>query len=74
MVWQMVGVGEASGQVPQMLTKVGTLFEQEVDAATKTLQDLAEPALIILIGLVVGTLVVAIYLPLFQLGEVSGAR
>jgi type II secretory pathway component PulF len=74
MTWQMVGIGEASGQLAEMLAKVGALFEEEVDASMKTLHDLAEPALIILIGLVVGTLVVAIYLPLFQIGEVSGAQ
>ncbi len=74
LVGQMVGIGEASGQLPDMLAKVGALFEEEVDATIKTLHDLAEPALVILIGLIVGTLVLAIYLPLFQIGEVAGAR
>jgi type IV pilus assembly protein PilC len=74
LVTQMVRIGETSGQVPEMLAKAGTLFEEEVDTAIKTLHDLAEPALIILIGVIVGTLVLAIYLPLFQIGEVASVR
>jgi type IV pilus assembly protein PilC len=72
LVWQMAGIGEASGQLAEMLAKVGALFDDEVDTTMKTLHDLAEPVLIIVIGLIVGTLVLAIYLPLFHIGEVSG--
>jgi type IV pilus assembly protein PilC len=68
----MAGIGEASGQLAEMLAKVGALFDDEVDTTMKTLHDLAEPVLIIVIGLIVGTLVLAIYLPLFHIGEVSG--
>lgn len=74
MVGQIVAIGETSGQLVEMLTKVGMMFEEELDATMKTLHDLAEPILVILIGIVVGTLVLAMYLPLFQIGEVAGTR
>jgi type IV pilus assembly protein PilC len=71
LVKQMVGVGEVSGRLEEMLAKVGAHFAEEVESFLKTLHDLVEPALVLMIGLVVGTLVLAIYLPLFQIGEVA---
>ena len=71
---EMIAVGEASGQLEEMLARVGALFEQELDVTLKTLHSVAEPALILSIGLVVGTLVLAMYLPLFQLGQLTGAH
>jgi type II secretory pathway component PulF len=57
-----------------MLAKTSSLFRQEVDETIESIKQLAEPALILLIGIIVGTLVLAIYLPVFQLGDVSGIR
>ena len=74
MVSQMVSIGEASGHLEEMLSKTGALFRHEVDESIETIKQLAEPALILLIGVVVGTLVLAIYLPIFQMGDVSGFR
>jgi type IV pilus assembly protein PilC len=74
MVSQMISIGEASGHLEEMLAKTGALFRQEVDEAIETIKQLAEPALVLLIGIIVGTLVLAIYLPIFQLGDVSGIR
>jgi type IV pilus assembly protein PilC len=74
MVAQMVSIGEASGHLEEMLAKTSSLFRQEVDETIESIKQLAEPALILLIGIIVGTLVLAIYLPVFQLGDVSGIR
>jgi type IV pilus assembly protein PilC len=74
MVSQMVSIGETSGHLEEMLAKTSSLFLQEVEETIETIKQLAEPALILLIGIVVGTLVLAIYLPVFQLGDVSGIR
>jgi type IV pilus assembly protein PilC len=70
----MVGVGEVSGQLEEMLSKVASLFDEEIEASLKTVTDLAEPLLILSVGGIVGTLVVAMYLPLFQLGQLAGAQ
>jgi type IV pilus assembly protein PilC len=74
LVSQMVGVGEVSGQLEEMLSKVASLFDEEIEASLKTVTDLAEPLLILSVGGIVGTLVVAMYLPLFQLGQLAGAQ
>jgi type IV pilus assembly protein PilC len=74
MVSQMVGIGEASGRLDEMLSKTGSLFRAELEESLEVVKELAEPVLIVLIGVIVGTLIVAIYLPIFQMGEVSGFR
>jgi len=74
MVAQMVSIGEASGHLDEMLAKTSTIFRQEVDETIESIKQLAEPLLILVIGVIVGTLVLAIYLPVFQLGDVSGIR
>jgi type II secretory pathway component PulF len=71
---EMIAVGETSGQLEEMLSKVGIFFEQELEEVLKTLHNVAEPVLILSIGLVVGTLVLAMYLPLFQLGQLTGVH
>jgi type IV pilus assembly protein PilC len=67
MVGQMVSVGEESGQLEQMLTKVADFYEAEVDTKVKTLTSLIEPAMITIVGGMVGFIVIAMYLPLFSL-------
>ncbi len=67
MVGQMVSVGEESGQLEQMLTKIADFYEAEVDAKVKALTSLLEPAMIIVVGGMVGFIVIAMYLPLFSL-------
>jgi type IV pilus assembly protein PilC len=67
MVGHMVSVGEESGQLEQMLTKVADFYEEEVDSKVKALTSLIEPAMIAIIGGMVGFIVIAMYLPLFSL-------
>jgi type IV pilus assembly protein PilC len=67
MVGHMVSVGEESGQLEQMLTKVADFYEAEVDTKVKALTSLIEPAMIVVVGGMVGFIVIAMYLPLFSL-------
>jgi len=70
MVLQMVATGEESGELERMLDKVADFFEEEVDNAVAVISSLVEPFLIIFLGIIVGTIVVAMYLPIFKLGSV----
>ncbi|MDT3670712.1 MAG: type II secretion system F family protein [Aromatoleum sp.] len=70
MVVQMVSIGEESGQLDSMLSKVADFFEQEVDDAVAGLSTLLEPLIMVFLGTVIGGLVVAMYLPIFKLGQV----
>jgi type IV pilus assembly protein PilC len=67
MVGHMVNVGEESGQLEHMLTKVADFYETEVDSKVKALTSLIEPAMIAIVGGMVGFIVIAMYLPLFSL-------
>ncbi len=67
MVGHMVSVGEESGQLEAMLTKVADFYEAEVDTKVKALTSLIEPAMIVIVGGMVGFIVIAMYLPLFSL-------
>jgi type IV pilus assembly protein PilC len=66
MVPHMVGVGEETGALDTMLTKIAEFYEDEVDAAVKALTSIMEPAMIILVGGIVGVIVISMYLPLFS--------
>jgi type IV pilus assembly protein PilC len=70
MVIQMVAIGEESGALEQMLGKVADFYEEEVDAAVDSLSSLLEPIIMCILGVLVGGLVVAMYLPIFKLGSV----
>ena len=72
MVVQMVSIGEESGQLDAMLSKVADFFEQEVDDAVAGLSQLLEPLIMVFLGTIIGGLVVAMYLPIFKLGAVVG--
>jgi type IV pilus assembly protein PilC len=67
MVIQMVGVGEQTGALDTMLTKVAEFFEDEVDAAVADLLTAIEPIMILVLGVIVGGIVISMYLPLFSL-------
>ncbi len=72
MVVSMVAVGESTGALDDMLVKVSKYYEEEVDEAIKSILALIEPALIIFLGVVIGTVVVAMYLPIFDMaGSIS---
>jgi type IV pilus assembly protein PilC len=70
MVIQMVSIGEESGQLDGMLGKVADFFEAEVDDAVEALSSLMEPMIMVVLGTLIGGLVVAMYLPIFKMGEV----
>ncbi|MCE3603363.1 type II secretion system F family protein [Massilia sp. P8910] len=69
-VTQMVAIGEESGALDSMLGKVAGFFEDEVDEAVATLASLMEPLIMVILGVLIGGLVVAMYLPIFKLGAV----
>lgn len=70
MVIQMVAIGEESGAVDDMLSKVANVYEQQVDDAVDGLTALLEPMIMAFLGVVIGGLIIAMYLPIFQLGKV----
>jgi len=70
MVVQMIAVGEESGSLDAMASKVADFYEQEVDAAVDGLSSLLEPLIMAILGVLVGGLVIAMYLPIFKLGAV----
>jgi type IV pilus assembly protein PilC len=72
MVLQMTQIGEESGSLDGMLNKVADFYEREVDDAVTALSSLMEPILMVFLGIVVGGLVIAMYLPIFKLGSVVG--
>jgi type IV pilus assembly protein PilC len=63
----MIAVGEDSGSLEQMLTKVSTFYDQEIESTTSQLTSLIEPLMIAVIGVVVGAMIVALYLPIFSI-------
>jgi type IV pilus assembly protein PilC len=67
MVVQMIGVGEQTGAMDQMLQKIADFYEEEVDAAVSALTSLIEPIMMAFLGVVVGGLIIAMYLPIFKL-------
>ena len=73
MVTQMIGVGETTGALDSMLAKVADFYEEEVDRAVAGMTALLEPAVVAVLGIVVGGIVVAMYLPVFELiGRLAG--
>lgn len=70
MVIQMIMIGEESGSLDDMLSKVAGIYEQQVDDAVDALSSLIEPLLMVVLGVLVGGLVIAMYLPIFKLGSV----
>jgi len=70
MVVQMISVGEQTGALDEMLTKIAVFYEAEVDTAVDTLTSIIEPVMIVVMGGIVGGMVVSMYLPMFKLIEV----
>lgn len=70
MVTQMVAIGEESGSLDSMLSKVADFFEQEVDDAVDALSSLMEPMIMVVLGTLIGGMIVAMYLPIFKMGAV----
>jgi type IV pilus assembly protein PilC len=70
MVIQMVAIGEESGSLDAMLSKIADFFEREVDDAVDALSSLMEPMIMVVLGVLIGGLVIAMYLPIFKMGSV----
>jgi type IV pilus assembly protein PilC len=72
MVMQMTAIGEESGALDSMLSKVADFYEGEVDDAVGAMSSLMEPVIMVVLGVLIGGLVVAMYLPIFKMGQVVG--
>lgn len=72
MMLQMTAIGEESGALDSMLSKVADFFEAEVDDAVGAMSSLMEPVIMVVLGVLIGGLVVAMYLPIFKMGQVVG--
>jgi type IV pilus assembly protein PilC len=70
MVLQMTAIGEESGALDSMLSKVADFFEAEVDDAVAAISSLMEPVIMVVLGVLIGGLVIAMYLPIFKMGQV----
>jgi type IV pilus assembly protein PilC len=70
MVVQMIAIGEEAGAVDEMLSKVAIIYEAEVDNMVDGLTSLLEPMIMAVLGVVIGSLIIAMYLPIFEMGNV----
>jgi type IV pilus assembly protein PilC len=70
MAVQMTSIGEESGSLDSMLSKVADYYEREVDETVDALSSLLEPMIMVILGVIIGGIVVAIYMPIFKLGQV----
>jgi type IV pilus assembly protein PilC len=66
MVTQMIGVGEETGALESMMSKVADFYEEQVDASVKALTSILEPVMIVVVGAIVGFIVISMYLPMFK--------
>ncbi|MFQ5543574.1 MAG: type II secretion system F family protein [Nitrospiria bacterium] len=72
MVVQMIAVGETTGAIDTMLSKIADFYDDEVDSAVATLTSLMEPMMMVFLGLTIGTIVIAMYLPVFEMAAIVG--
>jgi type IV pilus assembly protein PilC len=74
MVVQMISVGEDSGSLEQMLTKIADFYDDEVQTTTEALTSLIEPLMIAVIGVLIGGIIISLYMPMFSLyGQITEA-
>ena len=72
MVTQMVGIGEESGSLDSMLSNVADIYEENVDNSVDSLSALLEPMIMAVLGVLIGGLIIAMYLPIFMMGAAVG--
>lgn len=72
MVTQMIAVGEATGALDNMLSKIADFYDEEVDATVDALTSMLEPMMIVFLGVTIGFLLIAMYMPIFKIAEVAG--
>lgn len=71
MVTQMIAIGEETGNLDTMLTKIADFYDEEVDTAVKALTSMIEPIIIVVMGLVIGSIVIAMFMPMFEMGQLA---
>ena len=69
MVCRMIGVGEQTGQLEKMLSKIADFYDEQVDAAVAALTSMIEPIVIAFLGVVIGGIVISLFLPIFKITE-----
>ncbi|MBI2789228.1 MAG: type II secretion system F family protein [Elusimicrobia bacterium] len=74
MVTSMISVGEETGALDIMLSKIADFYDQEVDTAVKGLTSMIEPIVIVVMGIIIGTIVIAMFMPMFGMGELAGKQ
>jgi type IV pilus assembly protein PilC len=74
MVIQMISVGEETGNMDVMLHKIADFYDQEVEQAIKGLTSMIEPIVIVVMGIIIGTIVIAMFMPMFGMGELAGKQ
>jgi len=74
MVIQMIAIGEETGNLDAMLNKIADFYDQEVDVAVKALTSMIEPIIIVAMGLIIGFIVVSMFLPMFELGQLASRQ
>ena len=72
MVVRMVSVGEKSGELEKMLSKIADFYDEQVDAAVTGLTSMIEPLIIAFLGVVIGTIVICMFLPIFKITAIMG--
>ena len=72
MVVQMIAVGEATGALDLMLSKIADFYDDEVDAAVDAMTSLLEPVMMVFLGGIVGGMIICMYLPIFKMASVVG--
>jgi len=72
MVIQMVAIGEATGTLDTMLSKIADFYDQEVDVSVKGLTSMIEPLIMVAMGIVIGAIVLAMFMPMFEMGQMAG--
>jgi type IV pilus assembly protein PilC len=72
MVVRMIAVGEQAGELEKMLTKIADFYDEQVDTAVSSLTSILEPAIIIFLGVIIGGIVLAIFMPIFKITEIIG--
>jgi type IV pilus assembly protein PilC len=72
MVIQMISVGESTGALDSMLSKIAEFYEEEVDVMVANMTSLMEPFLMVFLGVVIGGIVISMYLPIFQIASAVG--
>jgi type IV pilus assembly protein PilC len=74
MVSQMVKIGEETGELEQMLSKIADFYEDEVDSTIQSLTSIIEPLMMIGVGFMVGIIIIAMYLPMFRMMQLIGSQ